>query len=179
MPHNPSAEQNAAKLEASGWSPTIHTFECGPTVPVWLYCHGYRRGPRLTAQMPLQIYNHGLAPETIALLPGLPVDNYLQAVREIDRLPNQDQAQHHIELSARMMHFTRSTKLWGVLPSAASTAGIHIVLTDWKTWAEDHIVVQGAVLAADVLTPDVVEEVARMAMTIHLSKNPEDAPVEI
>lgn len=177
MPHNPSALQTAAELEASGWSPKIHTSDCGATVPVWLYCHGFRRGSRLTAQMPLQVYNHGLDPAAVALLPGQPVDHYLQAVREIDRLPAQDQAHHHVELSARMMHFTRSTKLWGILPPVASTAGIHLVLTDWRTRGDGHIVVQGAVLASGLLTPDAVEEAAQMAMNNHLLKNRADVPV--
>lgn len=177
MTNQPRGDKFATQILASGWGADQDQTPGNPeVVPFWLYSHGYHCGSRLMAQLQKDLYDNGIPREELAGLPADPGTAYKAALQHYERTVDSQKEAQHQRLIAVMFNYTRSSKLWEVLPNHKYAHGNHIVLLDWFTRSNVHVLVQTAVLQPTPLTPEQVAAAGKLAMDNHLAKFPNDVP---
>lgn len=167
-----------AKAAAKGWG-AIN--DCPPAgfevIPVWFYSHGYHTGGRLISQVQKDAYENGLSADVTASFEAIPGDAYLAIANEFDATPEECRGEIHQPMTARMIHYSRNSKLWKMLPHYTQTPGVHLILMDWHSVSNKQVVVQAAILQADLLTPQEVAELSKEVIGAHVARHPYDKPV--
>lgn len=174
---NPKLASLMEQAVAKGWVPDKNQSEDDHVfVPVWLYSYGYEAGCRVHGQLIKEVHDNGLPKDLLASLTLNPGDAYLGMVDIVDSLPGGSTEQDNQMLIALMFNYTRNSLLWNTLPHHSSVPGIHVVLVDWYTKSNQHILVQAASKQPGLMTPQQIAKTSRMAMEAHLARHPKEKP---
>lgn len=174
---NPSLASLMEQAIEKGWVPDKNQSDGNPVfVPVWLYSYGYEAGCRVHGQLIKDVHDNGLPKDLLASLTLNPGDAYVGMVDIVDSLQGGSSERDNQMLIALMFNYTRSTRLWSTLPSYNSVPGIHVVLVDWYTRSNQHILVQAASIQPGLMTPQQIADASRMAMEAHLARHPNERP---
>ncbi|MCU9529338.1 hypothetical protein [Pseudomonas mosselii] len=175
---NTDAEVFASLALESGWKPDQNSIpENAEAVPVWMYSHGYHSGSRLISQLFKEAFDNGIPPEALADLPADPGSAYKAAIQQLERAPADQKEAQHQRLTAAMINFAQNSNLWKILKCQDQITGFHIVLVDWFTRSNVHVLIPTAIMQPTPLSPDQIATAAKMAMDNHLGRYPKDVPV--
>ncbi|HFL7937929.1 hypothetical protein IYR97_26250 (plasmid) [Pseudomonas fulva] len=171
------AEAFTTQASNKGWRPDQNLATDNPeAVPVWFYSHGYLSGSRLISQLLKDVFVNGVPPEALVDLPADPGNAYKAAIKQLERAPADQKEAEHQRLTAAMVNFAQSSNLWKILKSQDEITGFHIVLVDWFTRSNVHVLIPTAIMQPTPLSPDQIALAAKMAMDNHLCRYPKDVP---
>ncbi|HDS0957158.1 hypothetical protein [Pseudomonas putida] len=176
-PKHTAAEAFSSQALKSGWKPDQNAIpENSEVVPVWMYSHDYHSGSRLISQLLKEAFVNGVPSESLADLPTDPGSAYKAAIQQLVRAPaDQKEAKHQL-LTGAMINFAQHSNLWKILKSQDQMTGFHIVLVDWFTQSNVHVLIPTAIMQPTPLSPDQIALAAKMAVDNHLSRYPKDVP---
>ncbi|MDL2189556.1 hypothetical protein P5706_35880 [Pseudomonas sp. ChxA] len=173
----PKTAEMMQQVLAKGWAPDENLpAENLEFVPVWIYSYGYEAGCRLHGQMLKAIYENGLPQDFLSSLTLNAGDEYANKLAIFDTRSSGATEEDKQNLLAHMFNFTRGTRLWGTLPSYTMVPGVHVVVVDWNTRSNGHVLVQAGAIQAELMTPHQVTNAAQLAMEAHLARHPSDRP---